>query len=109
MSRGKPSRTQESQSLGEQEAFLANLNDTCSDAQTTQDVSHAELQTEIQTIAETFEILTEDQTDAVNKIRQHKWIGLDKATIQIESQCMYTRRSTCVPALRRTPLRRFMR
>ena len=27
----------------------------------------------------------------MNKIRQHKWIGLDKATFQIESQCMYTR------------------
>ena len=84
-------RTQESESLGEQEAFLANLNDTYSDAQATYEVSHAERQTEIQTIAESFEILTEDQTDAVNKIRQHKCIGLDKATFQIESQCMYTR------------------
>ena len=84
-------KTQESKSLGEQETLLANLNDTCSDVQTTQDVSHAELQTEIQTIAETFEILTDDQTDAVNKIRQHKRIGLDKVTIPIESKCMYTR------------------
>ena len=51
-------RTQES--LGEQEAFLANLNATCSDAQTTYDARHAERLAEIQTIAETIEILVED-------------------------------------------------
>ena len=27
----------------------------------------------------------------VNSIRQHKWIGLDKDTFQIELQCMYAR------------------
>lgn len=52
-------RTQES--LGEQEAFLANLNATCSDAQTKYDARHAERLAEIQTIAETIEILMEDQ------------------------------------------------
>ena len=102
-------RTQESESLGEQETFLANLNDTFSDAQATQDVSHDERQTEIQTIAETFEILTEDQTDAVNKIWQHKWIGLDKATFQFESQCIYTRTIDTCSSTASDPSRRFVR
>ena len=52
-------RTQES--LGEQEASRANLNAI----ETTRDVSHAERLDETQTIAETIEILKEDQTDAV--------------------------------------------
>ena len=75
-------RTQES--FGEQEASLANLNAT----EATCDVSPAEQLVETQTIAETIEILAEvighaintfDQ-DPVNKIRQHKWNGLDKTT-----------------------------
>ena len=45
------------ESLGEQFA--------CSDAQTTYDVRHAERLAEDQTLAETIEILKEDQTDAV--------------------------------------------
>ena len=90
-------RTQESESLGEQETILANLN------------GHDERQTEIQTIAETFEILTEDRTDAVNKIRQHKWIGLDKATFQFESQCMYTRTNDTCSSAASDPSRRFVR
>ena len=54
----------------------------------TRDVSPAEQLVETQRIAETIEILAEvigheintfDQ-DPVNKIRQHKWIGLDKTT-----------------------------
>ena len=78
----KFSRTQES--FGEQEASLANLDAT----EATCDVSPAEQLVETQTIAETIEILAEvighaintfDQ-DPVNKIRQHKWIGLDKTT-----------------------------
>ena len=47
--------------LGEQEALLANLNTICSDAQTTFDARHAEQLAEIQPIAETIEILMEDQ------------------------------------------------
>ena len=78
----KFARTQES--FGEQEASLANLNA----AEATCDVSPAEQLVETQRIAETIEILAEvigheintfDQ-DPVNKIRQHKWIGLDKTT-----------------------------
>ena len=53
------------ESLGEQETSLANLNVICSDAQTTYDVSHAERLAENQTLAETIEILKEDQTNAV--------------------------------------------
>ena len=50
--------------LGEQEEFHANLNATCSDTQTTYDARHAERLAEIQTIAETMEILHENEDQA---------------------------------------------
>ena len=50
--------------LGEQDAFLANLNATFSDAQTTYDARHAEQLAEIQTIAETIETPRENEDQA---------------------------------------------
>ena len=88
-------RTQEP--FGEQEAFLANLNATCSENQTTYDARHAERLAKIQKIAEIIEILHENEDQACDHFSKSNSniVELDAARITAKTLAMQLKLSRC--------------